>query len=599
MVWVPGIQGGEEEKMCYQVDKSIKLTRREFLVFTGLGITALATGCRLGQRQAGRTSSVTGDILYQYNPPTAPQGVPDLILHSGKVLTVDSENTVAQAVAVKGETIQAVGTNEAVKALKGDNTKVINLKDRVLTPGMIDSHLHLGLMEVFDNLIPLLPPEIKTIKDFISKLSEEAAQTPEGEWIQAYYFVLQDGNKPTRDHLDKVSPDHPVWVIHQSGHYGYANSIALDLAGITAETQSPPGGIIERDSSGKLTGGFYNHRAMNVLRQALPDRPEDVVQTSILNWQPAMLSEGLTSFQDVFVYGLKVVEDYIQLGKDGQMEMRAIVYPVLENPRETEPLVELERYEDLFMRLGGYKLQIDGSALTSYCHEPLNGTHYNQPAWPEDVFKKVVRALHDTDLQICVHCVGDAAVDLTLDAFEEAMNANPRPDPRHRIEHCMLTSTEATQRIKDLGVVVSNTPTFMITAGDSFVKMYGEERADRIIVTREWLDAGIAMALGSDFPTTPWYNPQRTIAESMARLTITEETISPEQSLTFEESLRAQTLGSAYAGFNEDIKGTIEPGKLADLAVWNEDPTGMEPLDLATASIDKTFVGGEMAYEAG
>ncbi|MFC2054621.1 amidohydrolase [Chloroflexota bacterium] len=584
--------------MCHQGDKSIKLTRREFLTFTGLGITALATGCRLGQGDTGNTASVTGDILYQYTAPTAPQGAPDLILHSGKVLTVDSANSIAQAVAVKGDTIQAVGTNEAINALKGETTQIIDLKERVLTPGMIDSHLHLGLMEMFDSLIPFLPPEIETIDDFLNKLAEEVAQTPSREWIQAYYFVLQDGNKPTRDYLDKVSPHHPVWVIHQSGHYGYANSVALELAGITSETESPPGGIIERDSSSQLTGGFYNHRAMNVLRQALPGRPDDVVRTSIMNWQPHMLSEGLTSFQDCYVYGLKVAEEYIQMGKDGQMDLRAVVYPVVENPKETDPLVELERYEDLFMRLGGFKLQIDGSALTSFCHEPINGTHYNQPAWPEDIFKKVVRILHDTDLQICVHCVGDAAVDLTLDAFEEAMNANPRLDPRHRIEHCMLTSKDATQRIKDLGVVVSNTPTFLITAGDSYMRLYGEERSDRLIVAREWLDAGVAMALGSDYPTTPWYNPQRTIAESMARQTISGNVVNLNQSLTFEESLRAHTLGSAYAGFNEDIKGTIEPGKLADLAVWSEDPTGLDPLDLASTSIDMTFVGGEMAYDA-
>jgi predicted amidohydrolase YtcJ len=583
--------------MCHQDDKSIKLTRREFLTFTGLGITALATGCRMGQGGSGRSEFTSGDILYQYNPPAAPQGTPDLILHNGKVLKVDSANTIAQALAVKGDRIQVVGTNDEVNALKGDSTQVVDLKGRVLTPGMIDSHLHLGYMEVFDNMIPFIPPEIKGIDDFLNKLADVVAQTPEGEWIECYFMLLQDGNRPTRDYLDQVSPKHPVWVVHQSGHFGFANTVALDLAGITDDIEAPPGGVIERDSSGQLTGAFYNHRAMNVLRAAQPERPAGLVTQSIMNWQPSMIKEGITSFQDVYVYGLKVVQEYMQLGKDGLMEMRGIVYPVVENPREVDALVELERYEDLFMRLGGYKLQIDGSALTSYCNEDIKGTHYNQPAWPEDIYKKVIKILHDTDLQICVHCVGDAAVDLTLDAFEEAMNANPRPDPRHRIEHCTLTTPEATQRIKDLGVVVSNTPTFLITGGDSWLRYWEGERSERIIVAREWLDAGIAMALGSDFPTTPWFNPQRTIAESMARLTASGDVVNLDQSLTFEESLRAHTLGSAYAGFNEDIKGSVEPGKLADLAVWNEDPTVLDPLTLATTSIDMTFIGGEMAYE--
>lgn len=584
--------------MCQQHDHHFKLSRRDFLAVTGLGITALATGCRMGQGRTLESGSGTGDILYQYSPPTAPQGVPELILHNGNVLTVDSAGTIAQAVAVKGDRIQAVGTDEAVVALKGVGTQTIDLQGRTMTPGMIDSHLHLGYMEVFDSMVPFNPPEIKGIDDLLNKLAGIVTQTPEGEWIQGYYMILQDGNKPTRDYLDQVSPKHPVWVMHQSGHFGYANSVALERAGITDDIEAPPGGVIEKDSSGRLTGAFYNHRAMNVLRLALPDRPEGLIKQSLLNWQPAMIEQGLTSFQDVYVYGMQVVQEYLQLGKDGQMDMRAIVYPVVENPRELEALVEIERYEDLFMRLGGYKMQIDGSALTSYCHEDIPGTHYNRPAWPEDIYKKVIKVLHDTELQICVHCVGDAAVDLTLDAFEEAMNANPRPDPRHRIEHCTLSTPEATGRMKDLGVVVSNTPTFLITGGDSWLRYWEGERSQRLIVSREWLDAGVAMALGSDFPTTPWFNPQRTIAESMARLTASGAVVNPDQSLTFEESLRAHTLGSAYAGFNGDIKGTIEPGKLADLAVWNQDPSGLEPIELATVGIDMTIVGGAVAYEA-
>jgi predicted amidohydrolase YtcJ len=248
------------------------------------------------------------------------------------------------------------------------------------------------------------------------------------------------------------------------------------------------------------------------------------------------------------------------------------------------------------MRLGGYKLQIDGSALTAYCHEATKGSRWDMPAWPEDIYKKAVKAFHDTGLQVCVHCVGDAAVDLTLDAFEEAMNANPRPDPRHRIEHCCLTKPETTQRIKDLGVVVSNTPAFIRMVGDFFVDVFGDNRYDRIIVEREWLEAGVPMALGSDYPSTPWIQPQMTMASAIARKTASQKTLNPEQCMTFEEALRAHTIGSAYAGFEEGLKGSLEPGKLADLAVWTQDPSAMDSRQLVNATIDMTYVRGKMLY---
>lgn len=525
--------------------------------------------------------------------------VADTILTNGKILTVDAADTVAQALAIKDGVILAVGSNDEINLFAGDTTQIYDLAGRVVTPGLIDSHLHVAYLDVMNQMLPFLPPEVATIDAFVAKLEAVAAQTPPGEWIQIYFLALQ-GEFPTRDYLDPVTPDNPVWVIHQSGHYGYANSKAMEIAGITAATENPPGGIIERDANGELTGAFYNHRAMNFLRQALPPRPEDTTQKSIREGQPLLHACGITSFQDVYVYGIKTVNDYLALGKAGEMTVRAAVYPVLENPREIQDLVALEHYADPFMRLGGFKLQIDGSAMTSYCHAPINGTHYNMPAWPEDIYMQAVQILHDTGLQICVHCVGDAAVDLTLDAFEAAMNANPRPDPRHRIEHCMITTPESTQRIKDLGVVVSNTPTFMITSGDGFVRAYGQERANRIMVAREWIDAGVVMALGSDYPTTPWYNPQRTMAETMARLTFAGNVINPDQRITFAEALHAHTLGSAYASFDENIKGSLEPGKLADLVVWQDDPTTLAAIDLAQIeTVAMTFINGVLQHQAG
>ena len=251
------------------------------------------------------------------------------------------------------------------------------------------------------------------------------------------------------------------------------------------------------------------------------------------------------------------------------------------------------------MRFAGFKFLLDGQLTMAYCHEPHNGVRWDLPTWDPQTFKDAVRALHDTGLQICVHCVGDAAADLTLDAFEEAMNANPRPDPRHRIEHAILTTPEATQRIKDLGVVVSTQPQFIRLGGDFYDDIFGEERAKRVIVTREWLDEGVNVALGSDSPTTPWYTPLATLVGATTRLTASDQQFEPDQVLTIQEALRCHTMGAAYAAHEEGTKGSVEVGKLADLAVWSRDPytTTVQQLWHET-NIEMTLVGGEIVYQA-
>jgi predicted amidohydrolase YtcJ len=235
----------------------------------------------------------------------------------------------------------------------------------------------------------------------------------------------------------------------------------------------------------------------------------------------------------------------------------------------------------------------------AYCHESHNGERWDMPTWNPQTYKDAVRALHDTGLQICVHCAGDAAADLTLDAFEEAMNGNPRPDPRHRIEHAVITKPESTQRMRELGVVVSTQPQFIRLGGDGYADLFGEERARRAIVTREWLDAGVTVALGSDSPSTPWYTPQVTLFGAVTRITFSNQRFEPDQALTIQEALRAHTMGSAYAAHEEDIKGSVEVGKMADLAVWGEDPYTAPMQRLWQIPVEMTLVGGEVVHQSG
>jgi len=322
----------------------------------------------------------------------------------------------------------------------------------------------------------------------------------------------------------------------------------------------------------------------------------------------------VTTFHDNNVRGVSSVNAYLDADRNSEMHIRGRVYYTLEWPSDLgRALKEIEYYRGQgYMDFGGFKFLLDGQFQMAYCHEPHNGVRWNMPTWEPQSFKDAVRALHDTGLQICTHCVGDAAVDLTLDAYEEAMNANPRSNPRHRIEHCVLSTPQSTQRIKDLGVIVSTQPQLVRLGGNHIPQIVGEQRAARAMVTREWLDAGVALALGSDAPTTPWIQPQVTLAGAVTRIGLDNARFHPEQSLTAKEALRAHTMGAAYAGFEEHSKGSLEPGKLADLVVWSRDPVatfepfeGSGPLDAdalmrATGSLKAqiTMVGGKIVHQA-
>ncbi len=597
------------------------MTRRDFLKRAGLAAGALAgsaLACGRGEELAHLTPTPS-KVAPTAGPGTTPipvatlEGTSDTVLVNGKIITVDSADTIAQAVAIKDGLIQAVGTDDAIRALAGGKTKVIDLSGKTVTPGLVDPHNHLqvlGLLQSF--YVPLMPPEVRTLDDMRAKLSEVIAQKAEGEWVTGYFLVVGD-RLPNRHDLDPISPKNPVFVIQQGGHYGSANSLALQIAGITADTPDPVGGVIERDASGEPTGVFYNHRAMDVLRKHMPLPTPELTRDNIAYAQPVFAAGGVTTFYDNNVRGVDTIKAYFDTDREGKMIIRGQVYYTLEWPGDLDrALKEVEYYEgNGFMRFAGFKFLLDGQAKMGYCHQPHNGVRWDTPTWEPQNFKDAVRALHDTGLQICVHCFGDAAVDLTLDAFEEAMNANPRPDPRHRIEHCVLSTPQATQRIKDLGVLVCTQPQFIRLGGDHYADVFGEERARRVIVTREWLEAGVPLALSSDAPTAPWILPVVTLFGAVTRITFSNRSYQSEQCLTAQEALRAHTIDAAYSGFEEDIKGSIEPGKLADLAVWRKDPCttlealSKEPLDPETyipalrgLQIEMTMVGGEIVYQA-
>jgi hypothetical protein len=561
-----------------------------------------AGGGVLARRLGGQRLAVSAT-----GPPALPAGgvagaaVADTIFTDGKVATVDASDTITEALALAGGNVLATGTTEEIKRLAGPATEVVDLKGRTLTPGLIDTHCHLEAMGYYGGyLTPFLPPAVTTLAELQEALAEEVAHVGPQQWVKGFWLqLLPDQRNPSRWELDAVSPRNPVFLMHQPGHMGSANSAALDIAGVTASTPDPTGGIVERDSHGEPTGVLFNHPAMDLVRRALPVFTTAMISEAIVCYQPLFLASGVISFHDNNLRGASTVRACQDVARAGKMRMRQSLYFTLEGVRDLTPaLSDMDTYFDAYSRFAGFKFLIDGQAQTAYCHQPHSGTSWSTPTWDPATFKQAIRSLHDAGLQICVHCVGDAAADLALEGFEEAMNANPRPDPRHRLEHAVLTTPEATQRIRDLGVVISTQPQFITMSGDSYEPLFGSERCKRLLVTREWLEAGIPVALSSDTPTTPWYRPQVTLVAAQVRKAPSGKVVGGDQTLTFRETLRAHTITAAYAGHEERIKGSLEPGKLADLIVWTHDPYTMTLRELWDATIDLTVVGGKAVYRA-
>jgi hypothetical protein len=562
----------------------------------GLGGAILACG-KSADLTAVPVASAT-PLLPETMTPLPPGMAANTILANGKIMMVDAANSIVEAIAIQGDKILSVGSNEAIHALADPSTKIIDLNGRTVTPGFIDPHLHFrvwGLQNVY--YIPFMPPDVKDIPSLQRVLADVLKGMQSGEWIMGYYLGLADKMIPTKEDLDPVSKDNPVFLMHIGGHWGTANSVALQIAGITASTPSPEGGIIEK-KNGELTGVFYNHRAMDMLRRYAPPITVDQVKQAILDTQKVFASCGVTSFHDNNIREVEHIQAYQELSQQGQLYLRNELYMALEWPSDLEHVDQVQPMYNEVTRFAGYKFLIDGQGPTAYCHEPHNGVEWRMPTWDPQMFKDTVKSLHDTGLQICVHCIGDAAADLTLEAYEAAMNANPRADPRHRIEHAIITTPQATQKMKDLGVVVSTQPAFIYVFGEGWGTLFKPAQMERILVTREWIESGVHVAIGSDAPSTPLYHPQATLAGAMTRYTIKKNQIGGDQVLDFTQALRAHTYEGAYAGHQENIKGTLEVGKLADLVVWPANPSKLNISELAqVTTVDMTMVGGKIVYE--
>jgi predicted amidohydrolase YtcJ len=586
-------------------DHRHRLTRRDFLKLGGVLLSGATLGCQAGSKLAELTAVPTPATSTRQPIPTlAPGSTADTILVNGNIVTIDANRTTAQALAVKDGSILFVGDDQTVRDLAGDSSQIIDLRGRTVTPGLIDAHCHLSACGLLGTAyVDVSWPAVFTISDMQAKLAEKIASTPLGEWVVGAGWVTFEGRYPNKHDLDPISPNHPVFVVNQGGHMAVVNSVALEMAGVNANTPDPGTGRFLREDNGEPDGTIMNHPAMDYFRRLWPKDLLDLsaMEASILNPQATFAAMGVTSFQDVYARGMDRMQAYFDIARRGEMTMRGQVMNVLEYIQELDGRIEaLEamRYEDDYMHLAGAKFQVDGALEASFTHEPHDGIAWNISIWKPDDLNEAVRAFHDAGYQVALHTGGDAAVDMALDAIEEAMNGNPRPDPRHRIEHSVLNTDEALQRTKDLGVVISTQPTLIRAFADGMARIWGEERMQRIIPTRTWLDMGVPLCLSSDAPSMPWWDPQSTLFASIVRASASKKPVSPEQGLTIEEAMYAHTMAGAYADFAENEKGSLEPGKFADLIVWHDNPYTVATEDILNLTVDLTMVGGKVVYQA-
>ena len=358
-----------------------------------------------------------------------------------------------------------------------------------------------------------------------------------------------------------------------------------------------------RDQNGEPTGALVNHAAMDVFRILWYDEilTPQVRYQSVLRSQADFASFGITTFGDVNVRGVQSAQAHFDAARNKEMTVRGYILNTIEYYQELAGRtdeIDAIRYENDYMRFGGYKFLLDGAVAAAYTHAPHNGLVWNMPTWRILPLKQAVGILHEMGYQCAFHCIGDAAVDMALSAIEYAMNRYPRSDPRHRLEHAVLNTRSALQRTRDLGVVVSTQPHGIRLLGDELIDMWGEERAMRMIPTRAWLDLGVPLSLSSDCPTLPWWQPPLILSAAVTRLSPTNRVIGPDQVLTIEEAMRAYTMGGAYACFQEHVKGSLEQGKFADLVVWRLDPY-ITPLQdmMRQHPVDLTMIGGKIVFE--
>jgi predicted amidohydrolase YtcJ len=559
-------------------------------------------------------------------PASAQQARADLVLVNGRVLTVDAADRVAQAVAIAGNRIVAVGTNDEVMRAAAPGAKRIDLGGRAITPGLLDAHDHFsggGGDRLF--VIDLSYPNVKTMADVAAAIRGKVATAAKGAWIQGRGWdegKLEERRVITAKDLDAVSPDNPVYLTQTTGHYGVANSVALRLAGITKDTRDPPGATIDRYPDGAPTG-VLKEGAQGLVRRLIPARTPAETEQGIREFVKAFNAEGMTGLKDPGI-SARTWDIYHKVEQDGALNVRVFVLwtggsttdgarrLIAERAAMTRPY---ESTGDDHLVAGGVKLYIDGSggARTAWLYDEWNKDYHDidagnrgYPTSNADTIRAMIRMFHDAGMHVAVHSIGDRGIDWVADTYDQAMRENPKKGLRHAIIHSNVPTDHAIdvmarlQRDFDAGYPEPSA-TFAWWLGDTYAGNFGPTRSLRLNPFKTFRAKGMIWANGSDFPVTP-FAARYAIWSAVAREPLLgvygKDPFGRAESVDVHTALRAVTIWAARQMFLEKKIGSIEPGKYADLAVWDRDFYSVPTDRIKDAKCLLTIFDGKIVYQA-
>jgi len=523
---------------------------------------------------------------------------PDLILHNGNIWTVNPGMPRAQAVAVSGSRFTAVGLNDEVLNLATAHTRKVDLGTKRVLPGFNDAHAHPSMSGV--RHLRMLACDMSSITAIQAALRARSAQTPTGQWVLG--FLYDDGKTPrplNRRDLDEAVPDHPVLVRHRGGHTAFVNSRAFALAGVDDTTPDPPGGRFDHEPSGRLNGHVSDNAMAIFVKLTAYEPTRDDYRKGVGLVAKMMSSKGVTSVCDADAQpeDLQAYQDARDAGELVTRVYCHITYSAIDRLIATGIHTGLG---DEWIRLGAVKLYTDGSisertAWLSQDYLGVPGYHGLQLGTRDEVYE-AARKTRAAGWQVATHANGDLAIDEILGIYEQVHQEVPRRDPRFRIEHCTLINEASVARMRSLGVIPVPFSCYVYFHGD-VMHFYGEERLKQMFAMRTFLDAELRPTDSSDYTASPSH-PMMWLQSQVTRADMNGHQWGLNQRITVEEAIRCGTIHGAYASFEEAQKGSIEPGKLADLVVLDRDPLTADPSSLIQVAVERTMVGGKWVYES-
>jgi hypothetical protein len=533
------------------------------------------------------------------------------LYHGGPVVTMDADGNVASALLVEGDRILAVGSEAELAEQAGASARRVDLAGRALLPGFIDAHGHFPGEGVFAVMVDLNSPPIGTVEnlgELVARLKARAVEESAGEWIIGMGYddtLLAEGRHPTREDLDRASSEHPIMISHISGHLVSLNSRALELAGIDAQTPDPEGGVIRRVEATAEPDGVLEESALELLAEVVPT-PGVVDGFRILREASRRyVAAGVTTAQSGYT-AKSLMQGLPWLVRLGVVPLRLVLWPGMEVADEMlDGGFSWESYDEDWVRGGAVKLVADGSiqGYTGYLGEPYfvppgdDPSYRGYPRILRDELIERVKRYHAAGLQLAIHGNGDASIDDILDAIEIAQRANPREDARPIVIHAQMARDDQLERMQALGVIPSFFSLHTYYWGDRHREIFmGPERAARMSPAGSATRMGLRFTIHCDSPVVPM-EPLRLVWAAVNRISSSGESMGEAQRVSALQALRAVTIDAAYQHFEDGDKGSLEPGKLADLVILSESPLD-HPERIDEIRVLETVVGGRTVYRA-